>query len=136
MFDLKPDFDKSLQRIEAFWERELIDRPVVQFGLAKPPDEQVPYPLPLRRDSRERWISNIRLRPSRIMALTESPNGLAFTMRLHYAQSDQWVSSGTGGEFFQKSNDSSAAILCGRSGRRRGYPRILQFRVLFIRRQR
>jgi len=56
MFNLKPDFEKSLQRIEAFWERELIDRPVVQFGLAKPPEEQVPYPPSHHPSSRERWM--------------------------------------------------------------------------------
>ena len=43
MFEYKPDYEQSKARIDAFWERELIDRPVVQFVLAKPPDERVPH---------------------------------------------------------------------------------------------
>jgi hypothetical protein len=31
MFELKPDYERSKLRIEAFWEGELIDRPLVQF---------------------------------------------------------------------------------------------------------
>lgn len=56
MFELKPDYERSRQRIEAFWERELIDRPVVQFGLAKPPEERVPLPQSHHATSAERWL--------------------------------------------------------------------------------
>jgi hypothetical protein len=56
MFELKPDYEKSMQRIEAFWHNELIDRPVVQFSLAKPLDEQAPYPPCHHVSSRERWM--------------------------------------------------------------------------------
>ncbi len=44
MFSFKPDTEKSLQRMNAFWHRELIDRPVVQIALAKPLDQCVPEP--------------------------------------------------------------------------------------------
>lgn len=44
MFSLKPDYEQSRARIEAFWHSELIDRPVVQFVLYKPPEESIPYP--------------------------------------------------------------------------------------------
>jgi hypothetical protein len=39
MLEFKPDYEQSKRRIDAFWERELIDRPVVQFALARPPEE-------------------------------------------------------------------------------------------------
>ena len=56
MFDYKPDYEQSKERIDAFWERELIDRPVVQFVLAKPPDERVPEPASHHATSEERWL--------------------------------------------------------------------------------
>lgn len=56
MFELKPDFARSRERIAAFWEREIIDRPVVQFGLAKPPEEQVPLPESGHATPAERWL--------------------------------------------------------------------------------
>ena len=56
MFELKPDYERSRQRIDAFWERELIDRPVVQFSLAKPPEERVPLPPSGHATPAERWL--------------------------------------------------------------------------------
>ena len=56
MLALKPDYEQSKQRIDAFWERELIDRPVVQFGLAKPAEKRVPLPLSQHATSAERWL--------------------------------------------------------------------------------
>ena len=56
MFELKPDYERSKERIDAFWERELIDRPVVQFGLAKPPEERVPLPQSQHATSAARWL--------------------------------------------------------------------------------
>ena len=38
-------YEQSKRRIDAFWERYLIDRPVVQFTLTRPADERVPLPL-------------------------------------------------------------------------------------------
>ena len=55
MFEFKPDYEKTRERIAAFWERELIDRPVVMFGLAKPPEQQVPYPASHHVAPAERW---------------------------------------------------------------------------------
>ena len=55
MFEFKPDYEKTLARIDAFWERELIDRPVVMFGLLKPPEEQVPWPESRHATPEERW---------------------------------------------------------------------------------
>ncbi len=55
MFEFKPDYEKTLARIDAFWERELIDRPVVMFGLLKPPEERVPWPESHHATAEERW---------------------------------------------------------------------------------
>ena len=56
MLDFKPDYEATKQRIDAFWERELIDRPVVQFGLARPPEERVPLPPSHHATPGDRWI--------------------------------------------------------------------------------
>ncbi len=56
MFRLKPDYAETKQRIEAFWEREIIDRPVVQFSLAKRPEEWVPLPPSGHATSEARWL--------------------------------------------------------------------------------
>ncbi len=56
MFDLKPDYEKTKQRIEAFWERGLLDRPVVMFPLVKPPEERLPLPAGGHASIGERWL--------------------------------------------------------------------------------
>ena len=56
VLDFKPDYAGSKQRIEAFWQRELIDRPVVQFWLEKPPEEQAPMPVSHHATPAERWL--------------------------------------------------------------------------------
>lgn len=56
MFEFKPDYEESKQRIDAFWECELIDRPVVQFTLEKPPEERVPLPVSHHGTPRDRWL--------------------------------------------------------------------------------
>lgn len=56
MFEFKPDYEICKQRMDAFWERELIDRPVVQFGLSKPAEEWVPVPVSGHATPRERWL--------------------------------------------------------------------------------
>lgn len=56
MFEFKPDYEESKQRIDAFWDRELIDRPVVQFLLPKPPEQWVPLPTSDHATSAGRWL--------------------------------------------------------------------------------
>jgi hypothetical protein len=56
MFSLKPDYEKTRQRIEAFWHCELIDRPIVQFYLSKPFAECVPLPSAHHENPAERWL--------------------------------------------------------------------------------
>ena len=51
---LKPDFDKTKKRINAFWHCEIVDRPPVSIILPK----ENPSPLPEKeyKDHRERWL--------------------------------------------------------------------------------
>jgi hypothetical protein len=56
MFTLKPDYEQAKMRIDAFWERQLIDRPVVQFILSKPPTELGPLPPSHHATPAERWM--------------------------------------------------------------------------------
>jgi hypothetical protein len=56
MFSLKPDYERTKARIEAFWHCELLDRPVVQFYLAKPPDERLPLPATAGMTSEQKWL--------------------------------------------------------------------------------
>jgi hypothetical protein len=51
---LKPDFDKTKKRIDAFWHCEIVDRPPVSIILPK----ENPSPLPHKeyKDHRERWL--------------------------------------------------------------------------------
>jgi hypothetical protein len=56
MLSLKPDFEKTMERFEAFWQHRVLDRPVVQFLLAKPPAEQGPLPESRHASPAERWM--------------------------------------------------------------------------------
>ena len=56
MFAFKPDYEQSKARIDAFWECELVDRPVVQFTLFKPPEQRVPLPAAHHASARARWL--------------------------------------------------------------------------------
>ena len=56
MFAFKPDYEASKQRIDAFWECELVDRPVVQFALYKPQEEQTPLPISGHATPADRWM--------------------------------------------------------------------------------
>lgn len=56
MFELKPDFEIVKARMDAFWQRELIDRPLVQFNLARPAAEQIPLPISTHVTPAQRWL--------------------------------------------------------------------------------
>jgi hypothetical protein len=45
MFEFKPDYEITKKRFDGFWERELLDRPLVQFHLQKPIDECQAVPI-------------------------------------------------------------------------------------------
>jgi hypothetical protein len=55
MLEFKPDFEKTMQRMEAFWNRGVLDRPLIQFSLYKPPAEWVPYPAAKHTSPAGRW---------------------------------------------------------------------------------
>ncbi len=56
-FEYKPDFARTMQRFEAFWAREALDRPVVQFlGLEKPVEQRIPLPVARHATVDERWL--------------------------------------------------------------------------------
>ena len=56
MLEFKPDAERTLQRMEAFWERGILDRPLVQYTLPKPPEIQVPLPEAHHASPAERWL--------------------------------------------------------------------------------
>jgi len=56
MFSLKPDYEASKRRMDAFWAREIVDRPVVQFTLYKPEPERVPLPASAHATPADRWL--------------------------------------------------------------------------------
>ncbi|MFO7635908.1 MAG: hypothetical protein R6W96_01205 [Clostridia bacterium] len=54
MFEMKPDYEKCMERINAFWANDLADRPLVWMGYQKPD----PKPLIEKKynNLRERWL--------------------------------------------------------------------------------
>ncbi len=56
MFTLKPDYEQTKRRIDAFWERQIIDRPVVQFIISKPLAAQQPLPTSRHASPAGRWL--------------------------------------------------------------------------------
>ncbi|MEN6478933.1 MAG: hypothetical protein ABFD20_04750 [Anaerolineales bacterium] len=56
MFTFKPDYEQTKARIEAFWEGEIIDRPVAQFIVPKPVEEWIPEPISGHATSADRWL--------------------------------------------------------------------------------
>jgi hypothetical protein len=56
MFELKPDFDEVLGRYEAWWECEVLDRPLVSMTVPVPEADRVPVPEKEHATLRERWM--------------------------------------------------------------------------------
>ena len=56
-FSLKPDFERSMERYEAFWAREVIDRPPVAISLPKAPAPVPQRPTPPCGSSGWTWTS-------------------------------------------------------------------------------
>lgn len=56
MFDFKPDYESTRNRIEAFWNCEVLDRPVTTFFTPKPVSDQIPYPASHHIDPADRWM--------------------------------------------------------------------------------
>lgn len=56
MLAFKPDLDQTMQRMEAFWQNTVIDRPVTQFTVEKPAAQQLPLPRSNHTAPVERWL--------------------------------------------------------------------------------
>jgi hypothetical protein len=54
MFSFKPDFEKSRARYDAFWHREIIDRPPVDIQYNKP--DAKPVPVKTYKTWDEKWL--------------------------------------------------------------------------------
>ncbi len=56
MFRLKPDFEQVLDRYEAWWACDIVDRPLVSMTFPRPSDTQVDVPEKAHVSLRERWL--------------------------------------------------------------------------------
>lgn len=52
----KPDIEKVLTRYEAWWQCQVLDRPLVSIRFPKPPERQVPWPEKTHATLRDRWL--------------------------------------------------------------------------------
>jgi hypothetical protein len=56
MFKLKPDFNDVLERYEAWWTCEVLDRPLVSAAYPQPREADIPWPKSTHASHRERWM--------------------------------------------------------------------------------
>ena len=56
MFKLKPDYDVVLNRYEAWWDCQIIDRPLVSLRFPLPDAEKKPLPIKKHITLRDRWM--------------------------------------------------------------------------------
>ena len=56
MFELKPDFEEVLNRYEAWWDCDIMDRPLVSMTFSQPQAECVEAPKKQHKTIRERWM--------------------------------------------------------------------------------
>jgi hypothetical protein len=56
MFELKPDFEEVLNRYEAWWGCDIVDRPLVSMAFSAPEADRVPVPQKHHANIRERWL--------------------------------------------------------------------------------
>lgn len=83
MFEFKPDYEQSKRRIDAFWEREVIDRPVVHFTLDKPPEKQKALPPSHDATPAERWL-DAQYQAELTLAILSNREFLGDTMPIAY----------------------------------------------------
>ncbi len=55
-FELKPDFDAVVRRMDAWWNASVADRPLVHMAFPRPAAEQVPWPVSTHATLRDRWL--------------------------------------------------------------------------------
>lgn len=56
MFELKPDFEEVLDRYEAWWNCDIVDRPLVSMAIPMPSSERKGSPQREYSTHRERWM--------------------------------------------------------------------------------
>jgi hypothetical protein len=56
MLDGQPDLPRVLERFEAWWEGQIVDRPLVSFSYPVPAQRRVPSPVSTHASHRERWL--------------------------------------------------------------------------------
>jgi hypothetical protein len=54
--ELKPDFEQVLDRFEAWWQGEIVDRPLVGFSYPKDPENRVSVPVSTHASLHDRWM--------------------------------------------------------------------------------
>ena len=120
-FSLKPDYEKTKARYDAFWQREIIDRPPVWIGFSA--KEQKPVPVKDYPNFRERWL-DIDFRVEREVAMLYNREFYADSLPIIWPNMGPGIFSawcGCGYEFGDKTawsipcienweNDSSKAV--------------------------
>jgi len=56
MFVFKPDYEQAKQRIDAWWNGEILDRPLTYITFPKPENERVPVPQSQHPTHRDRYM--------------------------------------------------------------------------------
>ncbi len=56
MVSFKPNFEQTRERMHAFWDFDVLDRPLVEFHVAKPVEQRVPLPSAHHVDPADRWL--------------------------------------------------------------------------------
>ncbi|MBT3341797.1 MAG: hypothetical protein HN712_18345 [Gemmatimonadetes bacterium] len=56
MLEYKQDAERVIERYEAWWSQQIIDRPLISFSYARPQTEQRPTPVSQHATHRERWL--------------------------------------------------------------------------------
>ncbi|MEW6754106.1 MAG: trimethylamine corrinoid protein 2 [Candidatus Latescibacterota bacterium] len=56
MFECKPDFEQVLERYEAWWDAQVLDRALVSITYPAPPARQVPWPAARHASLCDRWL--------------------------------------------------------------------------------
>ena len=73
MFELKPDFEEVLNRYEAWWDCQILDRPLTSMSFGKPEPQRVPWPKPKQYEShRERWLDTERIVENAVAGLSNT----------------------------------------------------------------
>jgi len=56
VFSMKPDFDQVLERYEAWWDCQIVDRPPVWLTWGRPESERVGEPVKEHATLQDRWM--------------------------------------------------------------------------------